>query len=612
MEGERKGFHVFNPFHRFRIDYVLFIVFAGFVALLITLVMGISYTLSARTQTSSTVYYQIGMLNQLNKELTLQLKSIEQTSLAMSLNTSLLDYVALKGDNYTRTRARIDIGQNYLQPIVNSSTSLLSIQVYMDDPTLSDERADVQYLPRSRLQQEPWYASAEKSDFLWIGEHTGYSSQGSAPVVSFARKLITPAGANLGLLVLNVKVKALQSVLSEDRQGAKRLLLDSGGRLMFRTESAPMLADITSLLAKLTTDSGDERVRLKEGGGGQTGGSDVLMVWTREFPDGWMLVELTPWRQISGSSLRLAEILALVGAIALIVASFVTLYLSRNFTAPVRELLALMNAYSINRTMQPFPSRYRNEFGSLFSGYRRMIERVEELYASLERQYKAQREAEIQALQAMINPHFLYNTLDQLNWMAIEAGHDRISQVLELMGRMFRIGLSGGESFITLQDELLHTECYLRIQQLKWGVALQYTIEGGERFAACYIPKLTLQPFVENAVLHGLHGRSGGRIGIEVYGEQDGVRIRIVDDGIGLPPDWNTRKRRKTGGYGIRNVMERIEAYFGASYGITLTALPAGGGTEVTIRIPLLREKPGDETAAAAEAATGADGKRDA
>jgi two-component system sensor histidine kinase YesM len=582
---------MFNPFHRFRIDYVLFLVFATFLAVLITLIMGISYTLSARTQTNSTFYYQQGMLNQLNKELTLQLKAVEQTSLAISLNKSLLDYLALKGDYYTRYKTQTDVSRNYLAPIVNSSTTLLSIQVYMDDPTLADETADVQFLPRRLLEQEPWYPSAEKSDFLWIGEHSGTSSQGSSPVVSFARKLVSPTGANLGLLVLNVKIKALQSVLSEDHAGTSRLLLDSGGRLMFRTESAPKLADITGLLADIRTDSGYHRERLK--GAVEPLGTDVLMVWTREFSEGWMLVELTPWSDIRRGSVRLAEILALVGGIALIVASFVTLHISRNFTAPVRELLTLMNAYSLNRTMLPFPSRYRNEFGSLFAGYRRMIERVEELYASLERQYKAQREAEIRALQAMINPHFLYNTLDQLNWMAIEAGHDKMSQVLELMGRMFRIGLSNGESFITLRDELLHTECYLRIQQLKWGDDLQVSIEGGERFADCYIPKLTLQPFVENAVLHGLHGRRKGRIEIRVEEERDGLCIRITDDGTGLPPDWHKRKRRKTGGYGIRNVSERIEAYFGPPYGITLAARPEGQGTQVEIRIPLLADKPG-------------------
>jgi two-component system sensor histidine kinase YesM len=581
---------MFNPFHRFRIDYVLFIVFSGFIAVLVTLIMAISYTLSARTQTSSTFYYQQGMLNQLSKELSVQMNSVEQTSLALSLNTPFLTYLELKGDYYTRNSTRLDISQNYLTPIVNSSTLLQSIQIYMNEPTVTDVQADVQFLPKDMLSKEPWYEMEEKSDSLWVGEHNVGSAQGSVPVVSYVRKLASPGGAPLGVLVLNIKLKALQSTLNEDQQGTSRLMLDSGGRLLFSTESSPRMPAMIDLLAQIQTDSGYHRVRLPMANISEN--SDMLMVWNHNLRSGFLLVELTPYSKIMRSSVRMAEILALVGGIALIVASFVTLYLSRNFTSPVREMLAMMNAYSLNRTRKPFPSRYRNEFGSLFAGYRRMIERIEELYTSLERQYKAQREAEIQALQAMINPHFLYNTLDQLNWMAIEAGQDRMSQVLELMGRMFRIGLSNGESFITLQDELLHIECYLEIQRLKWGDALRYRIDGGERFANAYIPKLTLQPFVENAVLHGLHGRREGSIHIGLEDTGEILTIRITDDGVGLPPDWQASKRRKTGGYGIRNVMERIEAYFGFPYGIRMAALPEGKGTEVMIRIPILIERP--------------------
>lgn len=583
---------MFNPFHRFRIDVVLFLVFAGFLAVLVTLIMGISYTLSARTQTSSTFYYQQGILNMLSKELSVQMNSVEQTSLALSLNTSFMNYLALTGDYYIRYKEQLDVSHNYLTPIVNSSALIQSIQIYMKEPTVVDNHADVQFLPTDMLRKEPWYEISEKSDSLWAGENTVGSPEGTVPVVSFVRKLTSPKGDPLGVLVLNVKLSALQAMLNEDHQGASRLVLDAGGRLLFRTESAPRMTVMTGLLAQIGTDSGYHRVHMESPDG--SADADTLMVWTRDFREGWLLVELTPYREIMQSSVRLEEILALVGGVAIIVASFVTLYLSRNFTAPVRELLTLMNAYSINRTRKPFPSRYYNEFGSLFSGYRRMIERIEELYVSLERQFKAQREAEIQALQAMINPHFLYNTLDQLNWMAIEAGQDRMSQVLELMGRMFRIGLSNGESFITLQDELLHIECYLKIQQLKWGDSLRYRIDGGDRFANAYIPKLTLQPFVENAVLHGLHGRREGFIDIQLQEIREGLRIRIRDDGIGLSPDWQSRKRRKSGGYGIRNVVERIKAYFGSPYGISMAALPDGQGTEVEIRIPLLKEKPGD------------------
>jgi two-component system sensor histidine kinase YesM len=584
-----------NPFHRYRIDYVLFIVFAGFIVLLVTLIMATTYTLSAGEQARSTSFYQQGMLLELNKEIVLQLQAIERTSLTLSLNTPFLDFLALKGGYYERNQARKDVARDYLSPVVNSSTSIQSIQVYMDDPTFVDETADVQFLPRSYLQKESWYPMAQKADFMWIGEHTVNSPQGPSPVISLARTLSSPSGSNLGELVINVKAKALQSILSEDKPGARRLLLDPGGRLMVRTPSAPLMNEISGLLEGIRDPSGYRRLHLEPAN--DKPGKDVLMVWSQSFPDGWMLVEFTPWSDITKGSFRIAKTLAVIGGAAVVVALFFTLYLSRNFTAPIRQLLVLMNAYARNRSVLTYPDRYRNEFGHLFGGFRKLIDRIEELYQSMEQQYKAQREAEIKALQAMINPHFLYNTLDQLNWMAIEAGQDRISQVLELMGRMFRIGLSNGESFITLQEELLLSECYLQIQQLKWGDGLlQYSIAGMENTADFLIPKMTLQPFIENAVIHGLHGKRSGTVAIHLEELEAGIRIRIADNGVGIPPDWRERKRRKTGGYGIRNVMERVEAYFGAPYGIQLSALPGGKGTEATIFIPKIKEIPHADT----------------
>ncbi|UQZ86394.1 Sensor histidine kinase YehU [Paenibacillus konkukensis] len=248
-----------------------------------------------------------------------------------------------------------------------------------------------------------------------------------------------------------------------------------------------------------------------------------------------------------------------------------------------------MNRVPGSASASHLPSDYTNEFGSLFNGYRRQMERIDELLQSLKAQHKRQREAEILALQAMINPHFLYNTLDQLNWLAIEAGQEKISRILSLMGKMFRIGLSNGETMIPIRDELVHVESYLQIQSIRWGDGLTYSIEADEALKELYIPRLTLQPFVENAIIHGFHGRRTGEIRIEAEREGNAPRIefRIYDNGVGLRADWSEKKKRRTGGYGIRNVKERIAAYLGAPYGVQLHNLD-GQGTLVRIVLPVI------------------------
>lgn len=316
---------------------------------------------------------------------------------------------------------------------------------------------------------------------------------------------------------------------------------------------------------------------------------DDLIVWSRLRHSDWLLVEASPWRQVTQSSLRMTMALLAAGSASVLVALGFAYVMARQFTLPIRQLLRSMSGFGMQARSVQLPADYKNEFGSLFTGYRKLMERVAELYDRLESQYRKQKEAELKALQAMINPHFLYNSLDQLNWMAIEAGHKRMSHMLERMGKMFRIGLSKGESFITLREELEHAECYLQIQQIRWEEGLNYRLEMEDGLADCFVPKLTLQPFVENAILHGFHGRDRGLVTISARAEQEQLLLSVADDGIGLSPEWRSRRKGR-GGYGVRNVEERIGSYFGPPYGVRLHSGDAGG-TTVEIRLPLLWDR---------------------
>lgn len=579
-----------NPFRMFRIDYVFFFSFAAFIAVLITIMMIVSYRFSANEQADSASMYQQAVLQQLNKQLTDQMSAVEQTSLAVAINSPLVNYLTMKGDYYARKTARDELNRDYLAPMLNSSRSMFSFQIYMSNPLQVDPNANIQYLPLAYASRESWYPAVDKADFVWIGQREVGSPQGKQQVISFIRKITTPDGVNRGILIINVRVKFLQDILTEDNSSASRLLLDSGGRMIMHTRIAPPPGEIDAILKEVSGDAGHAHQLLEAAG--SLPEKNMLTVWSRTAPGSWMLVELTPWKDITGGSVRLARTMAAIGAAAILLSVFFTLFLSRNFTVPIRKLVQLMQAFNPGKKGLPLPTEYRNEFGSLFSGYRKLTERIETLYQSLEQQYKAQREAEIKALQAMINPHFLYNTLDQLNWMALEAGQEEISRVLELMGQMFRIGLSGGESLIPMQDELLHVECYLKIQQFKRGQGLDWEIECPEELRQLLIPKLTLQPFVENAIVHGFHGRSHGRIVLNAVQEDRGIRIRIRDDGVGLRDDWKTRRRHPTGGYGIRNVTERIQVFFGPPFGVSLRNRTGGSGTEAEIYLPKLTQQP--------------------
>ncbi|MFD0681554.1 MULTISPECIES: sensor histidine kinase [unclassified Paenibacillus] len=525
-------------------------------------------------------------MSELNKQMMLQMRTVEQLSLVISRNTELQHYLNVPvSDFYTKQKEQTDL-QKVMNELINSTPSLQSMAIYVNHPTFSDPKEYVSFVKHSDLLAEPWYLQVERSDFTWLGERSIETTQGTQNVVTFARKIYSSTLEYQGVVLLNVKAKVLYTMMLGEKQTAHRYLLDSGGRLIMGTyNSLYTELKLPEMLNVAQSGTGYMHKKRSESGAYE----DYLIVWAKSFNEGWIMTEVTPWEVIAAGSFKLAMTIFWIGLASVLVAVLFTLYLSRSFTKPIRQLLQAMGKFPIELKQVNLPDDYNNEFGSMFNGYRRLMERIEDLYRSLDHEHQRQRKAEIKALQAMINPHFLYNTLDQLNWMAIDAGHERMSHVLELMGRMFRIGLSNGESLITLEQELEHTECYLQIQQLRWGDGLMYSITiADEALKNLYIPKLTLQPFVENAVVHGFHRREHGCIRISIEQDIQGLYIQIVDDGVGLKPDWNRQPRRATGGYGIRNVRERIEAYFGSPYGITIEPANGGSGTQVTLRIPRL------------------------
>jgi two-component system sensor histidine kinase YesM len=567
-----------NPFKKYRIDYLLSGSFAGLFVILLMLVSWFSYSLSSTELAENTFYYRQGLLKELNKQVNIQLRSIEQISLALSRNTSLLDYLALEGDYYEKNKAQTQLSIDYLNPVVNSTQSIQAIQLFVKSPAFSDHKSIVSYVEHDDMYTQFWYPIVEKADFAWIGEHFVETPSGRQPVITFARKIYSSGTLEYqGLLLIHMKALELYNILNEEKQGPERYLLDSGERLLIGNQQS-----YNSLLPTSFIDdrkASTEYVHYK----GSMG--DYLVVWARAFNEGSMLIELTPWQEVTAKSFKLAATLLSFGLGAVLVALLITYFLSQNFMKPISTLLQAMGRFPLKPL--ELPEDYENEFGVMFNGYHRLTERIEELYNTLENQYKRQREAELKALQAMINPHFLYNTLDQLNWMAIEEGHEKMSQTLVLMGTMFRVGLSDGESFIRIEQELIHTECYLKIQQLCWGSGLTYEISVQESSKMLYIPKLTIQPFVENAIIHGFHGRHTGHICIAVSEDELGICLKIEDNGMGLKPDWNKTPRRQTGGYGTRNVRERIDAYFGKPFGLHIENRDTEG-TAATIRIPKL------------------------
>ena len=244
-----------------------------------------------------------------------------------------------------------------------------------------------------------------------------------------------------------------------------------------------------------------------------------------------------------------------------------------------------------------FDSHYRDEIGELGRSFNSMLERLKNLIRQNYEKQKKLRTQELKVLQMQINPHFLYNTIDTINWMAQSIDADKISEVAIALANYYRQSLSKGAEIIKISDEISQINSYLTIQKTRYEGHIDFRIDIDSDILGLYIPKLTLQPIVENAIYHGLREKEGGGI-VEIRGFRENNRVifYIKDNGRGMDQETLDKliKCIDTGvssqGYGLSNVNERLKLYYGKEYGIGVESL-AGCYTIVTITIPVAEKE---------------------
>jgi len=264
-----------------------------------------------------------------------------------------------------------------------------------------------------------------------------------------------------------------------------------------------------------------------------------------------------------------------------------------------RRVFLLMNKMSQVRqgrlNLLEVESR-EDEIGQLVSSYNYMIHSVQELMEEQFRLGQEKKGAELKALQSQINPHFLYNTLDMLNWMAQRDERANIQQVVYSLSDYYKLILNKGEDFVALQDELKLCRIYMEIQNKRFKNRIRLDIDVDRGALDCMLPKITLQPLVENAIVHGILEKPEGIGLISIRGGiyHDRLKLKVEDDGVGLDSTAAEKSEgsRKGSGYGIVNIEKRLELYFGESRLLRFDSV-AGEGACVVIDVPIVRSKRG-------------------
>lgn len=359
-------------------------------------------------------------------------------------------------------------------------------------------------------------------------------------------------------------------------------LIDQSGRLVYHPQQQLIYVGIKQ----------EDTLRYAgRGDGVYTEGNTLRIV--RSIPQSkWRLVGVSYLDELVETPRNAAlRMIVMVGSVALLLVLGVAAFAMGLVSAPIQRLVAQMHRFEQDATgFQYEPIRGTQEIAVLSDSFGHMVCRIQELIEEVKHDEETLQKTELKALQAQINPHFLYNTLDSIQWMCEVGRNTDAVQMVGALARLFRISISRGAELIPIRRELEHAESYLIIQKFRYKDQFQYRFVVDDSLLDCLCSKITLQPIIENAILHGFgEFVDAGEIIIEVKDDGADIIMSVTDNGIGMEKDVCARllsaQEDSSSGIGLKNVNDRNQIYFGEQYGLSIESEP-DEGTCVTIRLP--------------------------
>lgn len=392
--------------------------------------------------------------------------------------------------------------------------------------------------------------------------------------------------------VSNLEHNYLNNLSSKDRD---ILLLDNNDEIVAYNSSDNnnyIQKNMNELLKSITGDEGQQKISINN--------KKLLLTYSTIEQTSWKVAYIISFNDVLTGIKKIIPITLLVTICCLIVSMIMALLISYIFTAPIKKLLSSMKRVKTGNFKEKVNLKYMDEIGMLGNEYNDMIDNINNLIDKVYKLQISEKEAELKALQAQINPHFLYNTLDSIYWKAQKSKENDISEMIYALSKLFRLTLNRGNEFTEVRNENEFIENYLILQKKRFKNKLEYKININENILQYKIPKLILQPFVENSIIHGTEEDTDKSIlDISGYLEEDKIKFIIQDNGRGieesilktlLENESNEENSNEPKGYAIKNVKDRLALYYNGSYSLNITS-NIGKGTKVEIIIPAVVEK---------------------
>lgn len=493
-----------------------------------------------------------------------------------------------------------------LDTIMRSRDDIVSIALFDDRGELLRNHPQAPVRESARVSAQSWFHSAMR-----VPNHLSFSlphvqnlyDDTYKWVVSMSKGITVEHNGVPTHVVLLVdinfkKIDELSSRISLGKRGYVYIIDEGAGNIVYHPQQQLIYMGLRNESVEKALTSSDSYID-------EAAGVKRLNTVQSVVNIGWKVVGVSYLDEIMTTREEVNRYLVQVVALVLVFALLVSMLLSAMLTRPIRRMGRTMKAVERGDFNVELPMNGPLEVVQLSSRFNLMLDKIRQLMKQIVLEQESKRKYELEALQAQINPHFLYNTLNSVVRMVGMSKNEEVITMITSLSKLFRISLSKGKTTITVGEELEHARHYLTIQQMRFKRKFDFAIEADEAALSCYTLKLVLQPLIENAIVHGIEYLvEEGHIRVSAREREGRLVLEVADNGVGMPqrqverlleaPEDGPDKPRASGsggsGVAVRNVHDRIRLYYGEPYGLEFWS-EQEEGTTVRIYIPLIRER---------------------
>ena len=553
-----------------------------------------SYRQSASFVTNNSIGYTTALVEQVNANIRTYLDNMESISTLALSNGDLRKFLSTPQGTPESGQLAERIGL-FLHSIVASRSDIATLLFAGSNGVVISDRTNAPVKDYSDLIVQDWYRqaraaggevvlSSSRVEHLYPKEYRW--------VISLSRELRGAGDSDpSGVLLVDLNYNLINDLCRQIQLGKRGyvFIVDASGDLIYHPQQQIMFTDLKTEDIPLILRSPDSTLNVQ-------GDGEQKKYTIRTTDYGWKIVGVTYPTDLVGDKARMRLSSAMWGGVCLLIALGLSVLLSFRMTRPLKKLDERMKQVERGNFDIRVEVTSTNEIGKLARTFNLMIAKIKELMNQKIRDEEIKRHIEIQALQAQIQPHFLYNTLDSIIWMAETNKMGEVVKMTTALSRLFRSSIGKGEEEVPLAVELEHIGNYLTIQSMRYRNRFVHRIEVPKELHECRVLRVILQPLVENAIYHGI--RNKAETGeIVISGRRNGrmLELSVSDDGEGMEPErlrtlLHERREQENGkGMGVLNVHRRIQLFYGPAYGLEFRS-EREEGTVVLLRLPFRKE----------------------